>query len=138
MNSCLKWFRKVTWLGVLVNLSLGFFSLFYPKVLINTLGGGRSDLFEGPWLGNTGLFSIVIAIFYIPAARDPVRYSLYARLSVFSRLFAGCYWVLYLWLVAIDLPGSFRMIPLTDLTLGIVLGLLLRHGLAQAGESSGR
>ena len=75
-------------------------------------------------------------VYRIFTARDPVRYTVYARLSVLSRLFAAGYWVLYLWLGDTDLPGSFRMIPLTELTLGIVLALLLRRGLAQAGESS--
>lgn len=129
MNGNLKAYRVVTWIGILVNLSFALQAFFYPRPLIQMLGGGRVDLFTGPWLGNVGLLLLLTAVFYYPTARDPRAHPLYSWLAAGSRVAAAVYWVLYLLTAGSGLPRGFWAIPLSDGVMGVLLLFFLRRGL---------
>jgi mono/diheme cytochrome c family protein len=70
---------------------------------------------------------ITLCVFYIPAAADPQRYSVFAWIMAGARLFAAAFWIM-----AMTQSGQAKvLLPmfLTDLTFGIVLAILLQLGL---------
>jgi len=129
VNGYLKGYRLVVWVGILINLTFALSAFFYPEFLIQQVGSGRTDLFDDPWLFNTGLLLLLNAAFYLPAARDPLRDTLYSWLTAWSRVIAAAAWIVYLLTTSMDLPRSFWNIPLSDGVMGVVLLVLLRLGL---------
>lgn len=92
MNVWLQWFRRLTWIGVAANLGFILPALFQPDVFDATLGPGASAL-SYVWLGNAGLMLALATMFYMPAGKDPVRFRLYAWLSVVGRGLAASFWI---------------------------------------------
>jgi hypothetical protein len=92
MNTWLQWFRRLTWIGVAANLGFILPALFQPDLFEATLGPGASAL-SYVWLGNAGLMLALATMFYMPAGKDPVRYRLYAWLSVVGRGMAASFWI---------------------------------------------
>jgi hypothetical protein len=129
VNGYLKGYRLIVWIGILVNLTFAMSAFFFPQFLVDMVGEGRADLFEDPWLFNVGLLLLLNAAFYLPAARDPLRDTLYSWLTAWSRVAAAAAWIVYLLARGAGLPGSFWNIPLSDGVMGVLLVVLLRLGL---------
>ena len=86
MNGYLRWFRWLTWVGVIANLATFIIpSIFVPDVLEATLGPGATAI-SYVWLALAGVVLAMATTFYIPAAADPLRYKLFAWLSVIARV----------------------------------------------------
>src|SRR5260221_5098712 len=128
MNTALKWFGRVAWIGIVMNLSFALPALFAPDLLIPSLGVSLVQ-FSYTWLGNIGMLLVTLCIFYIPAASDPERYSIYAWIMVGARLFAAVFWVMAI--VQSGQPSALLPFLIGDLTMGIALGALLQIGLPQ-------
>ncbi len=92
MNQWLQWFRRLTWLGILANLGFILPAIFQPDVFDTVLGPGSSAL-SYAWLANAGLVLGIATVFYMPAGKDPIRYKLYAWLSVVGRGMAASFWL---------------------------------------------
>jgi hypothetical protein len=77
------------------------------------------------WFQFSGWLLLLLSIFYVPAALDPVRYRLNAQLAILAR-FAGA--VFFLGQIVFgDLPRAYLPFGLTDLAFGVVqAGLLAR------------
>ncbi|MEP6818579.1 MAG: hypothetical protein ABJA18_03530, partial [bacterium] len=125
MNKSLKWFGRIVWIGILINLTLAIPAIISPRLLNITLGLGAeaSDV----WLRNVGMLLISMSMFYAGAARDPLRYPGYSWLVAISRLIAAVFW-LYMVRVTIY-PTQMRQFLFADLAFGVVEGLLLQVGL---------
>lgn len=134
MNHLLQGYRLLTGIGILTNLTFAASAFFFPSFLIENVGGGRTELFDDPWLGNVGLLLLLTAAFYLPTAIDPLRHRLYSWISAWSRVAAAAYWIVYLVAAGSGLPSGFWTIPLSDGILGAVLLVLLRLGLPARGE----
>jgi hypothetical protein len=124
----LPWFKRVMWLGIALDLLFGLLALAAPATLAGWIGGSLV-LFTYIWLANAGLLLVQSALFFAPAAGDPVRYPTHAWLAVVARVLATLFW---LWQGARwNLTGVGLVIVVEGL-LAIVLAVLLQRGLPQA------
>jgi mono/diheme cytochrome c family protein len=125
MNKYLVWFRRVVWLGILMNLFFIIPSLFAPQLLNITFGLGAES--NDVWLRNVGMLLLSVSIFYAGATFDPLRYPAYTWLVAISRLIASVFW-LYMMRVS-GYPALMRQFLIADLAFGIVLCVLLQLGM---------
>ncbi len=127
LNGWLRWFRYLTWVGILVNLA-GFVlpALFTPDMMETILGPGMVEL-SYLWVAAAGMLLLVASLFYVPAAKDPLRYHVYAWLAVAGRGVAGLFWIstAFVW----DLPGPIETFWITDTLFCVVFLVLLLKGM---------
>lgn len=82
-NPYARWFRRAMWLGIVQDWVLGIPAIFAPE---RTLKAVRQRPTGDPvWTSFAALLVVLLSLFYIPGARDPVRYRATAWLSVFAR-----------------------------------------------------
>lgn len=125
-NAPLRWYRRLTWLGILINLTFAIPALFSPDTLITLLGDTTAQ-FAYVWLANAGMLLLQASMFYLPAAYRPVRYHVYAWLGAFARLGASLFWFWQAkqW----HLTGPMATFFVTDGFFGVMSILLLHFGL---------
>ncbi|MGH2412141.1 MAG: hypothetical protein ACRDEA_00240 [Microcystaceae cyanobacterium] len=131
MNTYAKWFGRVVWIGIVVNLFFVIPLLFFPETLLNLL---KMDV-PTPiiWVRAAGLLLLEISILYIPGAQDPYRYKATAWMSIFVTRGGGSTF----FLCAILFFGQslgFITIALTDLFFGVVEGILLYLAMREQPE----
>jgi hypothetical protein len=85
-NTYKRWFSRVVWLGIGVNIYFSALTILIPNRLVSFLGLQSAE--PTVWLSFSGNLLILLSLFYILAAVDPDRYRPAAWLAVFSR-FAG-------------------------------------------------
>ena len=78
------WFKRVMWLGIVANLGLAVPTLLAPERMIEFVGLPMPTPLL--WTRFAALLLILLSLFYMPAAIDPVRYRLVALLTLVSRL----------------------------------------------------
>ncbi|HSK81730.1 MAG TPA: cytochrome c [Thermoanaerobaculia bacterium] len=132
MNPWLQWFRRLTWIGVAANLGFILPALFQPDVFDAMLGPGASAL-SYVWLGNAGLMLALATMFYMPAGKDPLRYPVYAWLSVLGRGLAASFWIWqkFRW----GLSGPIQQFWIMDTVFGILFLVLLTLGFKGSGDA---
>ena len=125
MNTWLKWFSRLTFVGVAANLGFILPAIFSPDTFDTVLGPGSSAL-SYAWLANAGLVLAIATVFYIPAGKDPVTYRLYAWLSVLGRAMASSWWFWQRsrW----DLPGPIQGFWVMDGVFCVIFLVLLTLG----------
>lgn len=123
MNSYAKWFGRVVLLGVAINLGLSVPTLLIPERMLALLHLPMAE--PTIWVQFSGNLLILLSLFYIPAAIDPIRYQTIAWLAIFSRV-AGTVFFL-------TQPRDYLMFGLFDMTFAAIEGLLLVLALRQAG-----
>lgn len=133
MNAWLVWFRRLTWIGIAANLGFILPALFQPDLFDAMLGPGTSAL-SYVWLGGAGLMLALATMFYMPAGKDPVRYRLYAWLSVAGRGMAAAFWIWqsFRW----NLPGPIQQFWIMDAVFGAIFLVLLTLGFRGAGGAA--
>jgi hypothetical protein len=111
-----RWFMRVLWLGILVNLALAIATLAIPGTMLelNRLPAAEPLL----WTRFSGLLLILLSIFYMPAGIDPDRYRANAWMAVASRLVGVIFFLLF------QLP-VYRNLGLIDLVFFIPEVILL-------------
>jgi hypothetical protein len=125
MNTWLQWFRRLTFVGIAANLGFILPAIFQPDVFDAVLGPGSSAL-SYAWLANAGLVLGIATIFYIPAGKDPIKYRLYAWLSVAGRAMASLFW---LWQNGRwNLPGPVQGFWVMDGVFSLIFLVLLTLG----------
>lgn len=123
MNAYAKWFSRVVWLGIAINVV--FFVIpacFFPEQLLSFL----QMQIPVPiiWVQAAGMLLFIISVFYIPGAIDPYRYRATAWLSIFpSRAFGATFFIISVLFFGQDL--GFLSIALVDLCFGVVEAILL-------------
>lgn len=122
-NRSADWFRRIVWLGIMANLFFAIPALFFPKVLNEWLGFAPEA--DTVWLRNAGILLVLLNLLYMPAASDPFRYSVYARLTVAARFIAAAFFLWIIWRV--PHTGSVWLLFWTDLILGILMAWTLRR-----------
>ncbi|MEQ8757040.1 MAG: hypothetical protein RID09_26430 [Coleofasciculus sp. G1-WW12-02] len=122
MNSYAKWFCRVVWLGIVVNMFFIIPLCFFPEVLLSLL----KMRIPVPiiWVRAAGLLLLELSILYIPGAIDPYRYKATAWMSVFLTRGAGATFFLSAVLFFGQELG-FLTIALVDVFFMIVQGILL-------------
>ncbi|MCB1055799.1 MAG: hypothetical protein KDD11_09855, partial [Acidobacteria bacterium] len=126
MNGYLKWFERLTWIGIAVNLGFILPALFAPDLMEAMLGPGSIE-FGLIWVAYAGFMLLVASCFYIPAARDPLGFHVYAWLSVVGRGVAASFWLWQnrRW----HLPGAIETFWITDGAFCVIFLILLQLGL---------
>lgn len=123
MNAYAKWFSRVTWIGIVVNVL--FFvipSCFFPEQLLALLQ--MHVPIPIIWVRTAGMLLFIISVFYIPGAIDPYRYVATAWLSIFpSRAFGSTFFIISVFLFGQD--WGFLSIAFVDLFFGVVEAVLL-------------
>jgi len=132
MNKALKWFSRIVWIGILLNLTIAIPAIVSPQILNITFGLGPevSDV----WLRNVGMLLLSMCVFYAGAAHNPVRFPAYSWLVAISRLIAAVFWLYMLRVTAY--PALMRQFFFVDLAFGLVLSLLLQLGLPTENKIS--
>lgn len=132
MHTYLKWFSRIVWIGIALNLSFALPALFSPDVIVNTIGVDPN--FSTVWLRNAGLLLLIVCFFNVVAALDPDRHSAVAWIVVAGRLMAGTFFLeifIFDGLNSADRPNALVPFFAVDLTFGTVKGVLLYRGLPQ-------
>lgn len=115
-------FRWVVWLGILLNWSFAAWAFVKPANLVETLALGA--LSETVWLFNYSVLLAILSCFYIPAAKDPLRYRTNAWLMIVGRLVPAT--TFFVGVFVGFMPSGFLKLGAGDATIGIAVLILLR------------
>ncbi|NEQ10380.1 MAG: hypothetical protein F6K63_04925 [Moorea sp. SIO1G6] len=123
MNTYAKWFGRVVWLGIIINVVFFVIPLlFFPEVMLSLL----KMQIPVPiiWVRAAGLLLLEISILYIPGAIDPYRYKATAWMSILVTRGGGAtFFITAVLLFGQDL--GFLSIALVDLVFAVIQGILL-------------
>ena len=114
-NKSVIWFRRLMWLGILGNFAVGGISLAFPEQVLEFLKLPPATPLV--WPRFACFLLILMSLFYIAAAKDPVRNNYVAKMAVLAR-FGG---VLFFGLVG----GRYILFGLYDFVFGLPQALLL-------------
>jgi hypothetical protein len=115
-------FRSVVWLGILLNWSFATWAFANPTGLLENLALGTPN--ETLWLFNYSVLLAILSCFYIPAAKDPLRYRTNAWLMIVGRLVPAT--TFFAGVSAGFMPSGFLKLGVADATIGIAVLSLLR------------
>ena len=79
-----RWFQRILWIGIAANFSFAIPMLVAPESLLAWSGMPAAS--PATWPRLAALLSLLLSVFYMPAAIDPDRYRVVARLAVAARL----------------------------------------------------
>lgn len=123
-NRYRDWFGLVVWFGVLANWAFALWVLFLdPHRLLSALNLGPQA--STIWLYNYVILLIILSCFYIPAARDPLRYRANAWLLIVGRLLPSS--TFFLGVFIGFMPGGFVLLGIGDGAIGLIELFLLRR-----------
>ncbi|HEY7286587.1 MAG TPA: hypothetical protein VH497_14155 [Vicinamibacterales bacterium] len=114
-------FRAVVWLGILLNWSFALWALIAPAWLMDVLALG--PLQDGVWLFNYSVLLAILSCFYIPAAKDPVRYRTSAWLMIVARLVPAT--TFFIGVAVHFMPPGFLKLGIGDASIGLLVLFLL-------------
>jgi hypothetical protein len=91
MNTYIRWFQRVIWVGIVMNMVFAIPALFAPALLTSMIG--LPPVLSDPWLENAGMLLVGISLFYMPSGFNAPRFVVHSWLCVLSRLVAVVFWV---------------------------------------------
>jgi hypothetical protein len=115
-------FKWVVWFGILLNWSFAAWAFVNPAHLVETLALGV--LSDPVWLFNYSVLLAILSCFYIPAAKDPLRYRTNAWLMIVARLVPAA--TFFVGVFVGFMPSGFLKLGAGDATIGISVLILLR------------
>ncbi len=115
------WFKRVVWLGIIINFAFALLLLFVPDKLLALLQLG--SMTATVWSFNYSVLLILLSCFYIPAANDPYGYWVNAWLLVLARLIPAT--TFFIGVFVGYMPKGFVTLGIGDFTIGVVEGILL-------------
>ncbi|MEH2357984.1 MULTISPECIES: hypothetical protein [unclassified Nostoc] len=122
MNNYAKWFSRVTWVGIIVNMLFVIPSCFFPELMLTFLQMHIPEPII--WVRAAGMLLFIISAFYIPGALDPYRYQATAWISIFpSRAFGSTFFICAVLFFGQD--KGFLSIAFVDLFFGLAEVILL-------------
>lgn len=137
MNVHLRWFGRITWLGIAVNAGFWLPALYHPTFIAETLDVADPEF--RIWLRNVGMLLILVGIWNAAGAHAPHRYPLFAWLVPLARAIASLFF-LEVWLFnsfnSSDRPQAFMLLFLIDGTFALVTSILLQLGLPEGSRLS--
>src|SRR5512132_948528 len=81
-----RWYRRVTWFGIFLNLLFVFPLVFAPRTILKLLA---LDVQPVLWARSAGILVFIMCVFSFPASLNLKRYRLYAWLAIFPARFLG-------------------------------------------------
>ena len=121
MNTYAVWFKRVVWLGILLNFSFSLSVFFIADQLLAFLQLGSVE--STVWLFNYSVLLVLLSCFYIPAAQDPFHYLANSWLLVAARIIPAT--TFFVGVVVDYMPTGFITLGIGDLSIGIIEGILL-------------
>lgn len=121
MNPYARAFRITVWIGVLVNFALALGAVFAPDWLLRSLGFDVA--YPNIWPRFAGWLLILLSLFYIPGANDPIRYRANAVLSVCARFAGVAFFTGAVLLVGFS--TRYLLFAAVDLVFAVPTGILL-------------
>jgi hypothetical protein len=117
-----KAFATVVWVGILLNWAFATWAFVNPLQLLERfeLGPVNSTI----WLFNYSVLLAILSCFYIPAAKDPVRYRTNAWLLIVARLIPAS--TFFIGAAVGFMPRGFVKLGIGDAAIGISALVLLR------------
>ena len=133
MDGNYKWFKRVTFVGVAINIfGMALPFIFLPQWYLDFFslpGGGGSTI----WMRQAGLLLFFISILYLSGGQDLPRYTSNARFAILVRMAIGLYW---LWLVYVEgQTRAFLFFGFLDCGYAAFNGIFLWQALKQQEES---
>ncbi|AST35031.2 hypothetical protein AB6Q13_11550 [Ralstonia solanacearum] len=122
---CIRWFQRVIWIGIAINMVFAIPALFWPGFLNTSFGLPMQATY--PWLQNAGMLLVGISLFYAPAGINALKYPVYSWLCVLSRLIAVVFWIDLI--ETSGYPDAFRPLLYSDSAMFLILGGLLYGGM---------
>ena len=109
------------WTGIAVNVTVAVPALFSPTTILELL---RIEATATPiWVSFTANLLILLSLFYIPAAIDPVAHKYTASLAVLARWAGAGFFTAAVYVFG-ESP-SYLILGLIDLMFGLPLTILL-------------
>lgn len=125
-NSYAKWYSRVVWLGIAVNMIFVIGAFLFPLRFLEILNIPAPETI---WIRTGPLLLCIISIFYIPGAVDPIRYRWTAIFAIVpSRAFGSTFFLTEV--LVFGAPRGFLSIGLVDLVFGLVEAVLLYRAFA--------
>jgi hypothetical protein len=118
-QNCLTWFKRVMWLGIVANIVVAVISIAVTQAVLDLLRLPPAQPLV--WPRFAAFLLILVSIFYIPSALDPVRNRFAAVFAVVCR-FGG---VIFFLIVG----GGYIAFGLFDFAFGLPQAILLALGL---------
>lgn len=116
-----KWYRWVTWFGILLNLLFVFPLVFAPRFILRLLG---LDLEPVLWARISGMLLFIISAFYVPSSLNLRLYRVHAWLAIFpSRVFGSTFFLLAVFVFGY--PLGYLPIAFVDLSIFFIQLLIL-------------
>ena len=125
MSTGAKWFGRIVWFGILLNLCFAIPAIFAPDTFLASLDQPPASSLL--WLQNVGVLLVALSIFYSPSGIAPGRYPTHTKLVVLSRWISAVFWFV-MWRQGAPV-GVVRPLMITDATIGIILLVLLNPAL---------
>lgn len=127
-----KWYKWVTWFGILVNVLFVFPLVFAPRTILKLLA---LDVEPVLWARSAGILVFIMCVFYFPASVHLKRYRLYAWLAIFPARFLGAVFFI-LAVFVVGYPLGYLSIGFVDLgILSLQLLILLNIRRVECGEA---
>jgi hypothetical protein len=114
-SASVVWFRRLMWLGIAGNFVIAIVSLTWPTMVLEFLGLEPASPLV--WPRFSALLLILLTIFYIPSAIDPLHH----RYSAYGALLARFGGVVFFLLVG----GRYILFGLYDFVFGFPQAILL-------------
>jgi len=124
--AAVQWFRAIMWLGIGANVSCAFISILWTEDVLNFLHLEMAHPLV--WPRFAAFLLILLSIFYIPSAIDPLAHCYSAVVAIICR-FGG---VAFFTIVG----GRYIFFGLFDLAFGLPQAILLL--LAWKSSNTGR
>ena len=121
-NATTRWFRRVTWLGILFNLAFVAMGIFAPNLVNVNFGVPVTE--TTVWNIAHAAMVLALTLLYIPAAISPLRFPAYTWMIVVSRFVA-----VVLWACLMRSTPGFVQALVSDATFGVLEGILLQFAL---------
>ena len=122
-EACLTWFRRTMWLGIVANIAVAALSIAATPTVLEFLQLPLAQPLV--WPRFAAFLLILLSIFYVPAALNPVRNRFAAVFAVVCR-FGG---VIFFLIVG----GGYIVFGLFDFVFGLPQAVLLAFGLRGTG-----
>jgi hypothetical protein len=111
-----RWFRRVLWVGIAVNLVLAVGVIMNPAAMLVRFS--LPDASPLLWPRFAALLLVLLTVFYMPAGIDPDRYRANAWMAVGSRLVGVVFFLVFQ-------DPVYRMLGMIDLVFFIPEIILL-------------
>jgi processive rubber oxygenase RoxA-like protein len=117
-NTALKWFRGLVWAGIVANMILALVSITIPAKVLQFLRLDPATPLL--WPRFACFLLILLSVFYVPAARDPVKNSFSAVWTVACRFGGVAFFAI--------VGGRYIVFGLFDLVFGLPQAVALYLG----------